>query len=137
MSKKLYVMAHHQTSSGIYSRQTNGYADYHKIGVATKPRRRMSVMGSGTPHELKLTTTIECDDAEAVESTLHRIYSGNKYKNEWFRLDQNAINSLDALEYLSVETLSDVEKYRRKVGFRPCGSLYVDVHKAREGELRY
>lgn len=135
----LYMIGHREVSDvGVWDRM-NGIEpyehliDYHKIGIAKNPERRLSSLQGGTPHKLELLTTVECDDARAVEDRLHQMYYASRKSGEWFRLDQNTINSLKALDSLEAENVKRIQRD----GFSPYeghGSLYLAIMEVRDNE---
>ena len=59
-----------------------------KIGKANNPIRRISELQTGNKNELSILRLIEVEneqDAYSIESTLHKMYSQYRLKNEWFR----------------------------------------------------
>jgi len=137
--KKLYLISHHvlkdESGVGMQRRYYERYADFHKIGVATDPEQRLSNMQSGTPHRLKLITTVECDDAAEVEGHLHSIYSMTRRSGEWFRLTSKTINSLIGLDYLSEDTTKVLRTAAHTDPEWFDYGLYVAAHRVRSGEI--
>jgi len=135
-ARTVYVIAHRELSYGSLTdhRHVSAYADFHKIGVSENPEKRLSVLSSGTPHELEIETTIEANDASTVEDYLHRI-NGNfrRDRGEWFKLSRNMLNSLKALDELRSENVKRVYHNWSRLDCRV--SFYVAVHRARNGEL--
>lgn len=134
--QRLYLMSHYNTEpSPATGQPIKMCRDYYKIGVASDVQRRLSAINTSTPHTVELETTIECDDAERIERSIHRLYRLGHYTGEWFRLDQNAINSLHALESLEADRVEAVVADMRRVGFEPQNSLYVHIQKHRNGDV--
>lgn len=133
--QKLYLVGHHEVSRdfarmGLQTR-TRGFADYHKIGIATEPRKRLANMKPSTPHELRLVTTVESDDAKAVEKSLHKICRYGKHRGEWFKLTQNTINSLKAVDYITGGEAEQLAERQRCGDFNTDRSLYVELMEIR------
>jgi len=109
-------------------------ADYYKIGIAENPKTRLSNMSSGTPHKLKLVTTIKADDAKGVESSLHSIYHLSKHKGEWYSLLPNAVNSLKALDRIDYNEIKAIQS-DSATDIGVCGpSLYVEIMNRRDND---
>lgn len=131
----VYIVAHKQIEKISQFQTHTRLPDYYKIGVATDAQDRLNNMQSATPHQLDLVTTIECDDASAVESALHSLYNHWQHNGEWFFLTYNDINSFKALDKLHYENVRDVMKAKYGGGFDRCVSLYVKIHRARNDEI--
>lgn len=134
--KQLYVLGHCEKEpewkyNDIQLQPPVSLPDYYKIGIANDPEQRVSNMSSATPHVLRLITTLESDDAKAVESKLHSIYSKSRQKGEWFNLTSNAVNSLTALDRLD---RTDIPNGLTSQAQLFDSSLYVEVMGCRADE---
>lgn len=132
--QQVYLIAHYDESKTIGSGEgAVRFADYYKIGVAEHPKRRLDYMKVGTPHELELLTVIDTDDADRVESALHRYYEALNHRAEWFMLGHLAINSLHALDQIRAENM---ERLAENVGYERGSTrkrgLYVNLMEQRE-----
>lgn len=131
--QEVYLIAHKEVEYSPYRSVTTGLeypADFHKIGIATNPETRMSIMSSGTPHELELITTIETNDAKEVEKTLHQFFSMAHHRGEWYKLTQGDVNSLEAIDRIETEVFK--EYVSEKAGPVYDSSLYVELMQWRE-----
>jgi len=112
--KQLYVIAHRPTEHPNPIDRRAGVdswirpADFHKIGIADDPEKRLSSMKSATPHTLEIVTTVDCENARDVESRLHSIFHLAHHSGEWFRLSTNDINSLEGLDTLKTKDLEGI-----------------------------
>lgn len=135
--QKLYLVAHHELSfepnfpqSGLFDPMEYP-ADFYKIGIAKNPKHRVSNMRSGTPHNLKLVTTVEADDAREIEQDLHSINAYGRHNGEWFKLTTNMVNSLKALDELSHDVVKGIKR-ENYIGDRDYDkSFYIRVMEAR------
>jgi len=139
MSQKLYLISHVKTEDiGVGRRMMYEHLpDYYKIGIAGDPKHRLSNMQSATPHKLELITTVECDNAKGVERELHGIYRWLKKRGEWFKPSTDLRNSLIGLDELEEDDVRAVHKSKQKGDWKAERSLYVMIHRAREGALDY
>lgn len=136
MSEKVvYLISHHNTTSYPcfepmrYEKITSSIEEFHKIGVAAKPERRLSSMASGTPHELEIQNTIESSNPKELESQLHSLFWRERHNGEWFDLFLKDIASLKGFDKLEPEEIKQVR--RDSDVNRLETSLYVEVHKRR------
>jgi hypothetical protein len=135
---QLYLVSHNRTKNfgiGSSKRTVERMPDFWKIGIATDPERRLSVMQSGSPHKLRLETTIGCDDAEAVETHLHRINRPLHKRGEWFRVPLTTRNSLHALDRLEAENVKVVSRVRSTGNWDYEKGFYVQLMEVRNGNL--
>jgi hypothetical protein len=135
---KLYLVSHNPVDEygiGLNKSRIQKAADYYKIGIATDPERRLSVMQSGSPHRLELETTVECDQPEDVESDLHSIYRPYHKLGEWFSLPSAPQNSLRAVDYLSSENTKVLSRLRNTRRWDWEKGFYVQLMEIRDGEI--
>lgn len=111
----------------------NDFPDFYKIGIAEDPEARLSSMQSGTPHELRLLTTIGADDARAVEKSLHSLLRNRRHRAEWFELTSKKINSLKAIDYMRSENISKLAKRSMRYELDYEKGLYVQLMELRKG----
>jgi len=135
--QKLYLISHHETEARWKTRNTGMTpteypADYYKIGVSTTPKRRLSMLNGGTPHQLRLQSVIDSDDAKRVEEILHKVYSFNAQTGEWFKLTSNAVNSLVALDRINVDEMESVGGYRPTWLVEDGTNLYLEIMEHRK-----
>jgi len=85
---------------------------YYKIGIAADPEKRRSILSAGTPHKLRLETTISPEsDAAELETALHRLY-GDLIDDEWFKIPPEHVNVLSEIETLSAERIHAIRRKR-------------------------
>lgn len=126
--QEVYVVGHRELEYTPYQFRKSGYvapADFHKIGIAGDPEKRLGMMNSGTPHKLELMTTIQADDAREVERQLHRLFNMAHHRGEWYKLPYGAVNSLKGIDRINSEILK--EYVDEKVGPVFDTSLYVEL----------
>lgn len=72
--------------TNIYVIKADGYG--YKIGIATRPKARLGHLRVGLPVEFTLLGHVPVADEYAlrVEQALHKRYSANHIKGEWFSL---------------------------------------------------
>lgn len=64
----------------------------YKIGITKNdPKKRIKQLQTGNSAELILKDCFESEYANKVESTLHRLYSTNNIKGEWFYLEREEL----------------------------------------------
>jgi len=112
--------------SGFSPRPSPTYG-FLKVGISSNPETRVSNMQSATPHTLELITTIETPHPKKVEEMLHRIFRPYSCTGEWFKLTENQINSLKAIDRLN---LSDLEGISSSV-LASDKTLYLRVMEER------
>lgn len=85
--------------------------EYTKIGYASDPNARRSVIQSHNPTPVTLVGTIETDDAPRLESTLHARLAEHRCQSggggEWFDLPDDIHKALADADYLASTTLSE------------------------------
>lgn len=87
------------------------WTGFHKIGISTDPEKRLSILRGGTPHRLRLVTTIDVEgDARQVERELHDLYGPIEYRrrNEWFRVPIDHIEQLKEIEVLHPGEIEEI-----------------------------
>lgn len=57
-----------------------------KIGVSKRPKHRLAQLQIGSPYDLRLLGTYPGDDL--TEAFLHRVFSGDHLRGEWFRYSE-------------------------------------------------
>ena len=60
--------------------------NHFKIGYSKNPKTRLSELQIGSPHQLELLTVMPTDNPEGDEARLHRKYSDNYVRGEWFEI---------------------------------------------------
>ena len=55
-----------------------------KIGVATRPWKRMADLQVACPYELEMAGYVASDDARDLELMLHGLFSAHHLRGEWF-----------------------------------------------------
>lgn len=66
--------------------------DFVKIGVAFNVVKRLNEMQVGCPYKLQLLAWVDCEDAYAAESAVHRHLQGCHYRGEWFTAGKDQID---------------------------------------------
>jgi hypothetical protein len=65
-----------------------------KIGMAADPKQRRDGLQTGSPVELTLLVASPAEDPETAEKELHKRYSDERMRGEWFRLKREDIREL-------------------------------------------
>jgi Meiotically up-regulated gene 113 len=60
---------------------------YYKIGISSRPSRRIEQLQTGNSSELKLINTYQSQHANQIETVLHNRYSHVRKVGEWYELD--------------------------------------------------
>lgn len=104
--QSLYVIQHLRTDAWYeVDGPQSEYEGYHKIGISSDPRERLRMLQPGTPHKLKLITTVAVDgNAEVVESEYHRALWPSHIRGEWFKLLPKQVDHFKQTESISDET---------------------------------
>jgi len=85
--------------------------DLYKIGIATDPHKRHSILQGGTPYKLKLITTITPKrDAKQLEHRLHQLFRTQRFRGEWFTLFPRQLNALRKKDTLSASVIKKAYK---------------------------
>lgn len=78
----------------------------YKIGVTSNPSSRLSMLRTGSPHDIQMYACDMFEHPEYVEKTLHDKWRNNRIIREWFNL--------------TVEELREVYKDMEKLGATHC-----------------
>lgn len=71
--------------------------ELYKIGVTKNPIEvRLRYLSTGNPHKLDLQGSYQSPNYRRIESWLHRVYSSQKVKGEWFDLTPQQVLSFEA-----------------------------------------
>jgi len=62
-----------------------------KIGYSKNPFQRWKSLKTGCPDPIALIFTLYCNDAPAVEKSLHKTFSDRRGKGEWFRVSVDEV----------------------------------------------
>ena len=84
----------------IYILKLDGF-DLYKIGVSNKPKRRIRDIQSCLPFDSNVLFCKKYKNVYELEQELHKIYSINNKRKEWFNLSNDDYKHLDKiLNYL-------------------------------------
>lgn len=107
-----------------------------KIGKARDPQERMAALQTGCPYDLVMVGTRRCRSdrhAEATEKELHRQFSVDRRRGEWFVYhDRNARVIAAILGTPSLGLHETIDTARREVSHQKYGML---TRKQRYREL--
>ena len=64
-----------------------GDDDYHKVGIARSPQKRLKTLQCGCPFNVRILYQRECDEAKAlrIERSAHTILKEHNTAREWFK----------------------------------------------------
>lgn len=68
--------------------------EYHKIGITSDVKARLSMMQTGSPHKLTLTACWPVQNAKEDERQLHSMLESYHIRGEWFKLPKELVASL-------------------------------------------
>lgn len=68
-----------------------------KIGVSSDFNRRYRDLTSSSPLPLQVMKYAHCDNPHLLERHLHNMFADKLFKNEWFSLDQNDWDQIQAV----------------------------------------
>ncbi len=74
--------------------------NYHKIGIAENPKKRLSTLASGNPIQLKLIASFSTDEHTAFcwdereEAEIHTELEAYRVRGEWFDLTEAQVRSI-------------------------------------------
>jgi len=75
---------------------------HYKIGLSNDPTRRareMTKTPTILPIEVDVVHTFRCEDARLVEQALHRLYSLDRQKGEWFNLTEKQVRQIANIKH--------------------------------------
>lgn len=74
--------------------------DLYKIGRAEDLRSRVGTLQTGCPYQISIEMFIPCStqDAPAIERELHKTYTNQKHRGEWYRLSRSDVMKLKEAE---------------------------------------
>lgn len=75
-------------------RSTNGE---YKIGKTKNMTKRMGWFGISLPFKVETIHTIECDDMDEVETSLHNRFADKRLNGEWFALSESDVEEIKSL----------------------------------------
>lgn len=126
--QQLYLIQHYRQDPKI--REQKGRMDaelrelvepcdwegYHKIGISNNVPSRLSMLQSGTPHDLNLLTTIDMDgDAKVVEKKIHEELHHCNVRGEWFDLHPKFVSWFIERDRISKAELKEFQQFRQEV----------------------
>jgi hypothetical protein len=83
------------------------YAGYFKIGITKDVAMRQRKIQAYIPEELIIVHSTPCENARAVELSLHERYAHRRVRGEWFKLDFCEVQEIVTL--LSIDSQVAVE----------------------------
>ncbi|CAN5370352.1 hypothetical protein BH11BAC3_BH11BAC3_45280 [soil metagenome] len=69
-------------------------SDLFKIGITKNIVQRMKQFETANPYEFYLHEFFPTENCRRLESELHKLCKGKKYKNEWFKLTEDEIREI-------------------------------------------
>ena len=76
---------------------------YHKIGLAKDTDKRISGLQTSSPFEIELVKSWRCNRPDEIERILHKHYAEHRFRGEWFKLPEEILKSLLAVDDLRKE----------------------------------
>lgn len=109
--RKIYFASHSDTKSRLHAspkatrteREVNPLPSHYKIGIAADPTSRVSSMSTGSPHEIRLVTVVDSDDAKYVERELHHHFRPFHYNGEWFEISRQTVAEFHDIDYITAQ----------------------------------
>ena len=83
---KIYK-ACNKKSKYLYLLKDSNYPDVMKIGISSTPNIRERTLLSNAP-SVYLFKYVECDNASKIETLLHKRYTKQRVRGEWFKLSE-------------------------------------------------
>ncbi len=83
--------------------------DIYKIGKARDPKKRLKQLQTGNP-DIELVKEFDGD----IEQELHKAFEEVHYKNEWFKLTEEDINSI-----IVIDDIIEIKDYFKKSKVMP------------------
>ena len=74
-----------------------------KIGISKDPKKRLQILQTGYPHQLKTLFTVFLKNPDAMESIVHKALNDFRLKGEWFYLDAYYLVDWSSLESFKFE----------------------------------
>jgi hypothetical protein len=81
--------------------------EFFKIGIAKDVQKRLSSIKVSTPHSVELIKSWRCRNPLTLEKRMHAQFKQYKVQGEWFRLPEDAVNFLLAIQDLRKEFAPD------------------------------
>ena len=79
----------------VYVLEALGEEAIYKIGKSKDyPTKRIAEYSPKLPFDTKLVATIPTNNGYALETDLHKTFSADRIRGEWFRLDKENVNDL-------------------------------------------
>ena len=78
----------------VYIVETGGY---HKIGRTNNIDARIATYIAENPLEIKVIAKYKVKDNIVAESKLLKAFEGKKYRNEWFKLEENDLKNISII----------------------------------------
>ena len=78
----------------VYVIQDTEFSRFYKIGMTIEPKRRIPEIRNILPGKSDIVAIIDTLDAPALESQLHRRYTENRKRGEWFELSDAIIREI-------------------------------------------
>lgn len=93
--------------------------DLFKIGVSTRPQKRLQTLQTSSPHKLTLHHTFPAEPGQEAEQKLHRFFSAYRREGEWFQLSEQYrqcicdIHAYEAGKFLTTQEHSEVRQLNK------------------------
>jgi predicted GIY-YIG superfamily endonuclease len=100
----------HRTSiprSGIVYVIQSGETSLYKIGRTTNLERRLKQLQTMNSHNLSIWKVIYCQDAIAIETSLHHKFKSFRKQGEWFQLNEICLQEIERI----AKTLTDFANF--------------------------
>ncbi|SFV55540.1 hypothetical protein MNB_SV-3-1137 [hydrothermal vent metagenome] len=78
----------------LYLLEANGN---YKIGITGNLASRMKDIQTGNPYLVKLVCTIEMEDPQELEQSLHKLFKDKRMMGEWFNLNKKDVKYIKSL----------------------------------------
>jgi len=100
----------------IYLLKLENSLNTHKIGISVNPIKRIKQLQTGSPDIIEMICSYESEYASKIESTLHRRFTLNRLKGEWFEIKLSKEEFLDECKKID-KNLKFIKKHATKIFF--------------------
>ena len=88
----------HTRLAGVWTLYVITDGEYQKIGITCGwERKRIADIQAMNPRELTVVLAKKICHARDYEAALHQYFKGKRVRGEWFRLDEDDINTLKSI----------------------------------------
>jgi hypothetical protein len=117
LSNELYglLSSDHKNIGYVYLISNGKGGDIFKIGMASNLVSRCEAFSTAFENGVYIIAYAYCENFASLERTIHKKFSENKYRNEFFRLNALDINSLKNYGFVFVDYSKNITNYNSMI----------------------